>query len=307
MRTGIRLFASGLALAAAGLLTTTLVAPAASAATLPPVADRAGDTLVNGDGKPIAAPRADVVTTTAEFLPEAITLGVKVQESADPLADANWGGEASYLSWSLDVNNDTRFDFEVKYLVNSGRLTGTVARVGAPGSPPPACDPPLARFTPEAGYGLSLSPKCLDNPSGLSYRVTVYYKVGKETATDMAPDKGPAGPLFLNPQSAAPAPAPAATPASPAPALATQAAPPPAAPRVSAKAPSPAAAPAAKPAPAKPAPTAAKPAPAAAKPAPAPNLARTGPRAELWLAGLGAVLMLAGFSLKALGARARLG
>jgi hypothetical protein len=298
MRTGFRLFASGLALAAAGLLTVTLLAPAASAASLPPVADRAGDTLVNGDGKPIAAPRADVVTTTAEYLPDAITLGVKVQEPADPLADTNWGGEASYLSWNLDVNADTRFDYELKYLVNSGRLTGTVARVGAPGSPPPACDPPLARFSPEAGYSLAVSPKCLDNPSGFSYRVTVYYKVGKETATDMAPDKGPAGPLSLNPQSAVPAPA--AAPATPAPALATQSAPPPA-PRVSAKAPAPAAA-QAKPAPARPAPTAAKPA-AAPTAAPAPgNLAKTGPRAELWLTGLGAVLLLAGLSLKTLGA-----
>jgi hypothetical protein len=290
-------FAAGLALTSVGLVTVSLWAPVSSASGLPSFTDPVGDTVVDGNGDAIVAPRADVVGASAEVRPEGIAFGVRLQEPVDPVNDPNWRRPGTYLSWHVDTDANDNFDYEIRYLTISGHPAGDVGRLGVPASSRQVCTVSTAGFSPEAGYTLVVEPKCLGNPAAFSYRVTAYYATNVNVAIDIAPDRRPVL-VAMSAPPVTPSSAPAVTTPAPAPAMTPQATPAPAgAPKVSPKAPS--AAPA-KPAPARasvPArPAAPAPAPVAAAPAPVAGLATTGPRAEQ-LARFGAAFLLAGLSL----------
>src|SRR5919108_6195789 len=132
-----RCFAAVLAMTSIGLALVSLWAPASAASVAgpaPSVTDPVGDTLVEGNGNPVSAPRGDVVSATAEGRPEGIAFNVRLQEPADPATDPNWRRPGTYLSWHLDTDANTNFDYEIRYLTISGHPAGDVGRVGAPAS-----------------------------------------------------------------------------------------------------------------------------------------------------------------------------
>jgi hypothetical protein len=161
--------------------------------------DAAGDTVDHGTTNKVAVPAADSVAASADYRPDGITLTVKVKQPSDPMAGSKWG-DATYVSWEVDTNHDSKPDYEIQYYVDSGQLTGDVTRVGAPTTDDPACDVSSAKYDAAAGYTVALDPKCIGNPAAFSYRVTSYYdtKPGDDNATvgsDVAPDTGFSAPI----------------------------------------------------------------------------------------------------------------
>lgn len=204
---GRRRLPLGAALLAGGLLGFGALAPALAQSVAPITStDARGDAVVDPVGEAIAAPRADIVSTTAAPGPEGITLTARMDQAADPRTDPSWAGMEglpSYLTWKIDLNGDGESDLELEYSVEpeEATLLGFLAPSASSFEPPAGCDP-AARFSPAEGHSLLVDPKCLGNPARFSYQVEMFYNTDATNdeaaiATDHSPDTGWAGPVAV--------------------------------------------------------------------------------------------------------------
>jgi hypothetical protein len=292
-----RFVVSGAMLMATGLLGGVLLASASLAAA--PVEDPAADTIDDTTQGPLAEARADIVSTSADYRADAITLTVRTRQANDPLGDANWASEYSFVEWVLDVTGDSRPDHSVQYYVKDGRHAGEIRPIDGDEL---ACTPKSSGYDPTSGFTVQFEPKCVGSPASFSYQAALFYDTAAAdenapAASDMVPDRGFAGPVAV----AGSAPGPAApTPAAAAPAPAT----PPLDQKTRTAQGAPAPAPKPAPGGARTAPNAAavSPGPAAGRDtAPGPQLARTGPSAAFVLIGAAFAFLLTGLGLVILG------
>lgn len=179
-------------------------APAGAAPTS--ITDPADDTVTEAVEDPIAAPRADILSSTAESGPDGIALGIRLKQVTDPLTDPNWSGDGitSYANWGLDLNGDDRRDFEIEYAVDpeTRALVGSLYRIGKGPRPADGCDP-IPSFNPASGHSVRVDPKCLGNPASFRYQVELLYNTdinddSSEVATDASPDDGWSEPVTVN-------------------------------------------------------------------------------------------------------------
>jgi hypothetical protein len=269
--------------------------PAGAAPSLITITDMAGDAVVDGSANLVSEARGDIVAASAEYRADRIALSVRTASLVDPLQDPSWATDFTYLSWQLDTTGDGRPDYEVQYFTRAGKLTGDVTPTGQGSAK--RCDLSAATFDAVTGYQAVIDPNCLGNPSGFSYKVTVFYEQDptnpdSDVATDVTPDQG-LSPLVTRSGSVAPLGATPATPGTPLPAP-VSGAPTAAAPHPSAASPAPPTASAG----ASTSPTASSSPTASAAPAQLDVLPRTGPVHTRRLAALGAGLLGLGLSLR---------
>jgi hypothetical protein len=222
---------AGALLLAGALLAPGWIAPAPAGAAVVDVTDATGDTLTDTIEDPIVAPMADIVATSADSRPEGVTLAFRVAQMADPMADRNWLSAFTSATWELDTSGDGKRDYIVDYYRDeeTGVLTADLDKAGA-GRPADECTAAKPGYSPEAGYTVTVDPKCLGGANAFTYRMSLEYTLDAEdpsadVATDSIPDEGwsssvavtlPAGeaPLAIVPPtpSAPPSSAPGASP-----------------------------------------------------------------------------------------------
>jgi hypothetical protein len=176
--------------APAGATTTTSQPPAAGR---PPgdgaLTDPAGDTFVDGTGKAIKEPRADIVGAGAAYRSGFIAFVMQVQQPVDPRTDARWAADSTFAVWSVDTSGDGQPEFDIQYYAVDGQLGGVVSR---PDSTDVLCGIEGAYGT--EGYAAIADPACLGHPASFSYRVTLYYDTNpKDSNADVASDVTPNG------------------------------------------------------------------------------------------------------------------
>ena len=160
--------------------------------------DPAGDTFVDGTQDPIKEGRADIVRTRAVYQPGQINIAVQVEQPSDPTKDERWAAEATFVSWLVDTNGDTKPDFEVQYWFDEGALGGSVTRPGQP-EVEVVCEVNTASYG-STGYALTIPSSCLGDPASFSYRVKTHYDTNPKdenaaVASDVAPNGGMSFPI----------------------------------------------------------------------------------------------------------------
>ena len=165
------------------------------------VVDDVGDMLSDGESDFVPPEQADLIAASADYRPEGLVLTAKAARVTDPLTERAWRAQDTYVSWLLDTGNDGTEDFEARYRVESGKLSGAVYRVDGNDDPPKSsCGLSAATFDATAGYTAVVDPKCLGNPRSVSYQATLYYQSDPKNETtaawDLAPDDF-AGPVAL--------------------------------------------------------------------------------------------------------------
>ena len=214
-------------LVAAGALALALPIAVAGATPLA-VTDAAGDTITEAVEDPINAPQVDIVSTIIDSRPEGLLFSIRVKQPVDPMSDPNWASEDTGATWTIDVNGDGKRDYVVEYYVDpdTHQLTGSQYRTGGGSAPADTdtCEEPPATYSQDAGYSLAVDPRCLGNPSSLSYRVAMSYDTdakldSAETAIDTSPgDDAWSDPVTVTlPAGVTPGTFPVRTPSSPPP------------------------------------------------------------------------------------------
>jgi hypothetical protein len=178
------------------------------------ISDRSGDTVNDDDSAPLKAPPGDIVSAGVEYTPDQIKLTAQLSQPTDPLSDANWTSDSTFLEWALDTTTDGQPDYLAEFATEGGGMYGVVTRPTDAADAPPACQASLATYRASTGYVLGIPPACLGTPRAVTFRVTMYYDTNPgndkaPVATDVAPDKGLAGPVAI-----ASGTSPTATPAS---------------------------------------------------------------------------------------------
>ncbi|HVW30948.1 MAG TPA: hypothetical protein VHL53_00285, partial [Acidimicrobiia bacterium] len=170
--------------------TTTAKKPPASGSPNVVLADKTGDTVVDGLGTTISSGRADITKTMVEWTAKAVVLTAQVAQTVDPRQDPNWKSDSTYVDWMLDTNGDGTADYEVQYFFDGTNMVADVTKAGDQNS---VCGSE-ASYTAD-GYTSAIDPACLGGASTFTYTVSMYYDTDPanpngDVASDTAPDSG---------------------------------------------------------------------------------------------------------------------
>jgi hypothetical protein len=174
----------------------------ALAASTQTVSDPTGDATTRVDPSTNQAagtipnePRADIVSATAEYQSNAVVLTVLTAQPVDFRTASGMDAQNSTMNWALDVNGDSKADYQVEWGVDAGALYADVY------DKPDSNASPSCSGTPSIGAGgsyvVSIPLNCVGNPRSFRWGGLMQFTPTGQTPapTDRIPDSGYLGPV----------------------------------------------------------------------------------------------------------------
>ena len=160
--------------------------------------DPAGD-VVDINDNPIAEPRADITSASADYSQDEIAFTLRVAQPTNPATDPNWVGGASVVGWALDTDGDGNIDYQIILTRGGAAIAAGVTDLADP--PNFLCQTRSAMYTSALVYAATIDPACVGNPSSARWGAMALYDTNPADANspiaiDLAPDAAPdAGPI----------------------------------------------------------------------------------------------------------------